>query len=239
MQRCSFYGYRKRESAHLRLSPDKELLFENPGKEPVEVSLHLHNPLDEPVHFKIKVTAPKRYCVRPNQGCIDPQSEKDISIVLTNLKPEELGGVCKDKFLVQTIVASKDVASEDLFKTKNEATGEVRLNCKFVSDREEASLEATVPNSDSISSRGPNSEPMKQENDPELEKCKKINMQLTKRVMELTQDLDSYKKQINQNLPRTKSSAQSTAVTDASGFPEIYQLLLALLLGWLVGHFVL
>jgi len=221
--------------AHLRLTPDRELVFENPGRDPVEVTLHLHNPLNEPVHFKIKVTAPKRYCVRPNQGCIDSQSEKDVSIVLTNLKPEEIGGVCKDKFLVQTLVAAKDVASEDLFKTKNEAAGEARLNCKFVSNLAEASHQTSAPISESSSNKRLNSE---QENDSELEKYKKANVQLSKRVMELTQDLDLYKKQINQNLPQTKSSAQSTAVTDASGFPEIYQLLLALLLGWLVGHFI-
>jgi hypothetical protein len=33
----------------------------------------LQNPTERKVCFKIKTTAPKRYCVKPNSGVIDPK----------------------------------------------------------------------------------------------------------------------------------------------------------------------
>lgn len=34
----------------------------------------LKNPTDKPILFKIKTTAPKRYCVRPNSGLLEPNN---------------------------------------------------------------------------------------------------------------------------------------------------------------------
>ena len=52
----------------LTLEPKSELVFTDPGNEPRTVHLKLTNDSDQITYFKIKVTAPKRYCVRPNQG---------------------------------------------------------------------------------------------------------------------------------------------------------------------------
>lgn len=39
----------------------------------------LKNPIDKTIAFKIKTTAPKRYCVRPNCGELDPKEKAEIS----------------------------------------------------------------------------------------------------------------------------------------------------------------
>lgn len=39
----------------------------------------LKNPSDKKVAFKIKTTAPKRYCVRPNCGELNPKDKAEIS----------------------------------------------------------------------------------------------------------------------------------------------------------------
>lgn len=43
-----------------------------PFTDVVTTNLKLRNPSDRKVCFKVKTTAPRRYCVRPNSGIIDP-----------------------------------------------------------------------------------------------------------------------------------------------------------------------
>lgn len=49
--------------------------FLGPFNSMVSSYLKLHNPTDNVVLFKIKTTAPKKYCVRPNSGVIDPKGQ--------------------------------------------------------------------------------------------------------------------------------------------------------------------
>lgn len=41
--------------------------------------MKLTNPSDKKVLFKIKTTAPKKYCVRPNSGILDPKNVIEIA----------------------------------------------------------------------------------------------------------------------------------------------------------------
>lgn len=41
--------------------------------------MRLHNPTDKNILFKIKTTAPKKYCVRPNCGNLDPLTSVEVS----------------------------------------------------------------------------------------------------------------------------------------------------------------
>lgn len=50
-----------------------------PFTEPVNTVMTLKNPSDKKVAFKIKTTAPKRYCVRPNSGELAPKEKSEIS----------------------------------------------------------------------------------------------------------------------------------------------------------------
>lgn len=50
-----------------------------PFTDVVTTNLKLKNPSDKRVCFKVKTTAPRRYCVRPNSGVIDPGATVVIS----------------------------------------------------------------------------------------------------------------------------------------------------------------
>ena len=50
------------------------------------------------IAFKIKTTAPKAYCVRPNGGLIEPNDEKQVQskIIETKKKEEVLVAMARD-----------------------------------------------------------------------------------------------------------------------------------------------
>lgn len=55
------------------------LWFLGPFTEVVTTKLTLRNPSNERVGFKVKTTAPKQYCVRPNSGVIQPHGDQEVS----------------------------------------------------------------------------------------------------------------------------------------------------------------
>ncbi|KAI9657495.1 MAG: phosphatidylinositol-binding protein scs2 [Trizodia sp. TS-e1964] len=55
-----------------------ELGFRRPFQHEVSQVLRLRNPNNDPIAFKVKTTAPKQYCVRPNSGRIEPNAEVEI-----------------------------------------------------------------------------------------------------------------------------------------------------------------
>ncbi|XP_021712869.1 uncharacterized protein LOC5576591 [Aedes aegypti] len=44
--------------------------------------MRLTNPTEHVILFKIKTTAPKKYCVRPNCGVLEPKTTIEIAIIL-------------------------------------------------------------------------------------------------------------------------------------------------------------
>ncbi|GJQ81176.1 hypothetical protein Trydic_g12495, partial [Trypoxylus dichotomus] len=50
-----------------------------PFNVPVTSYMKLTNPSDKKVMFKIKTTAPKKYCVRPNSGSLDSNASVEIA----------------------------------------------------------------------------------------------------------------------------------------------------------------
>uniref|UniRef100_A0A8B9FWE8 VAMP associated protein B and C n=1 Tax=Amazona collaria TaxID=241587 RepID=A0A8B9FWE8_9PSIT len=57
-----------------------ELFIEiSPFTDVVTTNLKLGNPTDRNVCFKVKTTAPRRYCVRPNSGIIDAGTSINVS----------------------------------------------------------------------------------------------------------------------------------------------------------------
>ncbi|GAQ07858.1 vesicle-associated membrane protein-associated protein C16G5.05c [Aspergillus lentulus] len=87
-----------------------ELGFKRPFDREVCEILHLSNTNPEPVVFKVKTTAPKHYCVRPNSGRIEPGKNVDVHVLLQAMKEEPAPDAkCKDKFLVQTVAVTGDM----------------------------------------------------------------------------------------------------------------------------------
>lgn len=91
-----------------------ELSFRRPFTTEVAQTLTLKNPNSVPVAFKVKTTAPKQYCVRPNAGRIEAGSSFDVAVLLQAMKQDPpLDAKCRDKFLVQSapISPEKEFAS--------------------------------------------------------------------------------------------------------------------------------
>lgn len=112
----------------LIIEPQHELKFRGPFKSMITSYLKLKNPTDMSVCFKIKTTAPKRYCVRPNSGVIEPKGVMDIAVCLQPFEydPNEKN---KHKFMVQTMIAPEgDFNPESLWK---EASADVLMDTKL------------------------------------------------------------------------------------------------------------
>ncbi|CAM1500549.1 Fc.00g097110.m01.CDS01 [Cosmosporella sp. VM-42] len=91
-----------------------ELNFRRPFTAEVAQTLTLKNPSTVPIAFKVKTTAPKQYCVRPNAGRIEPGQDFDVTVLLQAFKQEPSPDAkCRDKFLVQSapITSDKEFAS--------------------------------------------------------------------------------------------------------------------------------
>ncbi|WVQ93872.1 hypothetical protein IAU59_000950 [Kwoniella sp. CBS 9459] len=93
----------------VELSPASQLGFPRPLTSLVKRSLYIHNPNPHPVAFKVKTTAPKQYCVRPNSGRIDAGESVEVHVLLQPLAQEPPPHAkCKDKFLVQSAYITPD-----------------------------------------------------------------------------------------------------------------------------------
>jgi len=136
----------------LVVSPPYELFFLGPFNRPCITELKLTNPSDQMMLFKIKTTAPKRYCVRPNFGAIAPGESSMVEICLQpfNYDPNEKN---KHKFMVQAMVAPKPDATEDINKLWKDAEQsgqlmDVKLKCVFeMPPNEQSATEKSVSES--------------------------------------------------------------------------------------------
>lgn len=116
----------------LLLQPEHELKFKGPFTDVVTTTLTLTNPSDRKVYFKVKTTAPRRYCVRPNSGVLDSGASVDVSVMLQpfDYDPNEKS---KHKFMVQSLMAPDNVTDvEGVWKeAKPEELMDSKLRCVF------------------------------------------------------------------------------------------------------------
>ncbi|KAG5638717.1 hypothetical protein H0H81_010700 [Sphagnurus paluster] len=109
------------------LNPSSSLGFKRPLTQLVKRSLTITNHNPQPIAFKVKTTAPKLYCVRPNSGRVDPGESVDVSVMLQALREEPPSNAkCKDKFLIQStlITAEKETMTLAEIWTATDAGGE-------------------------------------------------------------------------------------------------------------------
>lgn len=122
----------------LQLEPKHEITFEGPFERVVTSYLELKNPSDKKVCFKVKTTAPKRYCVRPNSGILAPDGKVKIAIMLQPLGSDgEAEARTKHKFMVQSTIlesGDEDHSLDVIWSvTKQESIMDSKLRCVFIS----------------------------------------------------------------------------------------------------------
>ncbi|XP_077208880.1 vesicle-associated membrane protein-associated protein A isoform X2 [Paroedura picta] len=129
----------------LVLDPPTDLKFKGPFTDVVTTNLKLRNPSDRKVCFKVKTTAPRRYCVRPNSGIIDPGSSVTVSVMLQpfDYDPNEKS---KHKFMVQTIFAPPNITDmEAVWKeAKPDELMDSKLRCVFEMPNENDKMQSGV-----------------------------------------------------------------------------------------------
>lgn len=76
--------------------------------------VQLTNTTHHYVAFKVKTTSPKKYCVRPNVGIVAPNSSCEFTVIMQAFKEPPSDMVCKDKFLIQSIVVPAGTTDEDI-----------------------------------------------------------------------------------------------------------------------------
>lgn len=116
----------------LEIDPLVEIKFTGPFNEVVTSQLRLRNPSDKRVCFKVKTTAPRRYCVRPNSGFLEPSGN---TTVLVMLQPRDADTVDKGKhkFMVQAMFAPATATDVDALWA-SAAPGDLmdtKLRCSF------------------------------------------------------------------------------------------------------------
>jgi vesicle-associated membrane protein-associated protein A len=117
----------------LILDPPTELRFKGPFTDVSNTELKLQNPSAKQVLFKVKTTAPKRYCVRPNSGLIEPGSYVTVSVMLQPFDHDS-SEKNKHKFMVQSMFAPDGVIdNQDLLwkEASAEQLMDSKLKCVF------------------------------------------------------------------------------------------------------------
>ncbi|KAE8745741.1 hypothetical protein FOCC_FOCC007537 [Frankliniella occidentalis] len=116
----------------LTIEPQHELKFVGTFTYPITSYIKLYNPSDKKVGFKIKTTAPKKYCVRPNSGVLASKEFTDIAVSL-QAHDFDQSEKNKHKFMVQTMfVPDGEINLDSLWKdVKEEAVMGTKLKCVF------------------------------------------------------------------------------------------------------------
>ncbi|XP_064965636.1 vesicle-associated protein 1-1-like isoform X2 [Musa acuminata AAA Group] len=115
-----------------------ELKFPFELKKQISCSIQLTNKSDDYVGFKVKTTSPKKYCVRPNAGIVQPRSTCDVIVTMQAQREAPPDMQCKDKFLLQSVVVNqgvtvKDITQEMFAKESGNVVDEVKLRVLYVS----------------------------------------------------------------------------------------------------------
>ena len=95
--------------------------------------LKLSNPTEKRICFKVKTTAPNRYCVRPNSGIFEPKTSIAVAVMLHpfSYEPNEKN---KHKFMVQSMYAPDHVVESQELLWKDappESFMDTKLRCVF------------------------------------------------------------------------------------------------------------
>ena len=242
----------------LNLTPPTELRFKGPFTDVVTADLKLQNPSEKRVCFKVKTTAPKRYCVRPNSGIIEPGQHVNVQVMLQpfDYDPNEKN---KHKFMVQTMFCGEGPieSQEQLWKeVLPEHLMDSKLKCVFEMPAEALQVKKnnldTAQGVEDVSRTKVTSsveKALKASQDPELQKALDQCARFEAEIKSLREDNQRLKdegmrmRKIQSSSPESivsqASPPHSMQVDQAPTVPPIVYLVAAVLLGLIVGRFIL
>ncbi|XP_076807994.1 vesicle-associated membrane protein-associated protein B-like isoform X2 [Clavelina lepadiformis] len=222
---------RHRQPQVLEIEPPSELHFKGPFSEVVTSHLKLTNPSSQRVCFKVKTTAPRRYCVRPNSGFVEPSGHVNVSVMLQPMDSDSQDKG-KHKFMVQSMFAPEKVDDvEKLWQDADQADlMDSKLRCVFEEENEnknQSSSEAPpsiVPASVQQSLQAPD---LQAELKSIMEECKRLQSENAK----LKQLYDEAKSK------PSPASSENNKIQKNQQFTLF--IILAFIMGVLLGYILL
>lgn len=123
----------------LKVDPSPDISFDVIGGKPSSCPLRLFNSGTDHMAFKVKTTAPKKYCVRPNAGVIPPGKHVEVHVIPQvgrggeGILASDLQGKCKDKFMIQstTVPVDEPLTPELWGQVPPAELGQTLLRCKY------------------------------------------------------------------------------------------------------------
>lgn len=197
----------------------------------------IHNQTEEIKAFKIKTTAPKLYCVRPNAAIIEPGEAIKISVVFLGL-PQEPKEDCKcgDKFLVIVLPAPYKIDSEH---TVSEIWKE--LEREFKSQAIQKKIKVVYNNSTSRVPSLPINEVKKRQNVSSTSELKHLEQESRDNKIKSEKE-ETPKENVNMTKPNTTSNKVDTSFTAEESVQQditispstmLFITIVVLILGWL------
>ncbi|GLT51955.1 hypothetical protein SLA2020_253250 [Shorea laevis] len=208
-------------------------------------SMQLTNKTEKYVAFKVKTTNPRKYCVRPNSGIVLPRSACNVTVTMQAQREAPPDMQCKDKFLLQSVVApdgatSKDVTPEMFNKEPGKVVEEFKLRVIYIpanrpSPVPEGSEEGTSPRA-SIHENG-NQNASFEDVSRSLEEPKGESSKAWSLISRLTEEKTAAL-QKNQKLHQElEMMRKEISKSRAGGFSMLLVVLIGIL-GILIGYFI-
>uniref|UniRef100_A0A5B6ZCA8 Putative vesicle-associated protein 1-2 n=1 Tax=Davidia involucrata TaxID=16924 RepID=A0A5B6ZCA8_DAVIN len=222
----------------------EELQFPFELKKQISSSLQLTNKTDNYVAFKVKTTNPKKYCVRPNTGIVLPHSTCDVIVTMQAQKEAPPDLQCKDKFLLQSVVAypgatAKDITPEMFNKDSGNPVEECKLRVAYVpppqppSPVQEGSEEGSSPRA-SVSDNGTMNSAEFTAVSRSYGEPQDNSLEVKALISKLTEEKNSAIQQYNK-LQQQLDFLKREGNRSRGGIPVIYVVLVGLL-GILLGY---
>lgn len=241
----------------LLLDPSNELRFRGPFTDVNTSELKLSNPSERRVCFKVKTTAPKRYCVRPNSGLIEPGKAVAVAVMLQPFEydPNERN---KHKFMVQTMFAPEGPieSQEALWKeAKPEQLMDSKLKCVFELpvDAQQNNLDSGAAHVENVKSHAlpeKYAAPPKANIEPdhasdttqlqdEIRRLRQENTNLQSETVRLRKVAMSETTTSTPSAASIVSQASPPPPEPQSAIPPIVYLVIAVVLGLILGKYIL
>ncbi|CAF2174933.1 vesicle-associated protein 1-1 [Brassica rapa] len=223
-----------------------DLQFPFELRKQISCSLYLTNKTDNHVAFKVKTTNPKKYCVRPNTGVVLPRSTCEVLVTMQAQKEAPSDMQCKDKFLLQGVIASpgvtaKEVTPEMFSKEAGHLVEETKLRVTYVAPPQppspvhEGSEEGSSPRA-SVSDNGGHASEFSSQRFIAADKVEpqENTSEVRALITKLTEEKQSAI-QLNNKLQRELDQLRRDSKRGQSGMPLMYVLLVGLI-GLILGY---
>jgi len=213
-------------SGGLQIQPDDELKFRLELKKQIPATIRLYNSGNEEIAFKVKTTAPKKYCVKPNTGFVKKGETVNVHVIMQAQRewPADMMK-CKDKFLVQSCPSGGSTEFTELFVKGKEDIKEQKLK---VSYSQPAPPPSPVPEG---------------EEGPSEDATKAKSMFTAAETAPVSNDVGSLQRELerfrakNESLSKDLDMALQGGKRERSTGFNLFHLLLVAIVAFLVGHY--